>query len=470
MKWRLTLRFVFTVISVVIIVIIINIVSIIALFIGNTINNQDNKLLEQLGPEDFVRNFHSYVVSSGKNVYVSYEGKKVLDRKKTWIQILDENGKEVYSYKRPENAFTKYTPFQIVNGYKYRGGIGAPSTIFIGEKTIGDIQYTYIIGFPMQKVDKKVLTYNIDEMRIFIKKITIIVLVIDAIIALFFGYLFSRRLTKPLGDIISGVEKLGEGEYDIYYAPKGVYSDVYHNLNILSDILKSNKRERMKLDKMREDWIANISHDIKTPLASIKGYAEILSDDDYEFSNEEIKAYAEIIHQKANYIKELVDDLNLATKLKNKTSIINKKEINLVKLVRETIIDLLNDPNYSDRNIHFISVENIILKEIDGILIKRVISNLLYNALIHNDAKVKIEVKLIKDEKVHIFVKDNGKGIKSEELKYIFDRYYRGTNTGKRHKGSGLGMAIAKEIVKAHGGDIKIRSILGEGTEIEVIL
>lgn len=470
MKWKLTLRFVSTVIAVVIIVVLINIISLIALFIGNARHNQDQKILTGLGAENFVRNFNHYILSSGQNVYVSDEGKKALDVKETWIQVLDKDGREIYHYKRPENVPLKYTPFQIVNGYKYQGGIGSASTIFVGEKTVGDKQYSYIIGFPMKEVEKQVLIYNTDELGNFIKNSAMIILLIDSVIALFFGYLFSKGLTKPLGNIINGVEKLGEGDYGVCYIPKGIYRDVYHNLNNLSDTLKSNERERKKLDQMREEWIANISHDIKTPLASIKGYAEILSDDEYEFSKEEIKSYAEIMHKKSNYIKDLVDDLNLTTKLKNKTSMINKKEINLVKLVRETVIDILNDPKYSDSHINFISEENVILKEVDNILIKRVINNLLYNALIHNDSKVKIEVKVIKDEKVHIFVKDNGKGIRPEELKYIFDRYYRGTNTGERHKGSGLGMAIAKEVVKAHGGDVKISSTLGAGTEIEVVL
>ncbi|MBF8983716.1 HAMP domain-containing histidine kinase [Lutibacter sp. B2] len=470
MKWKLTFRFVATIISVVIIVILINIVAAtMVFFIRDNIARENNKFWE-FGPEVFVRKFHNYVLSNGENVYVSDDGKKILDGTKTWIQVLDEDGREVYHYKRPENIPLKYTPFQIVHGYKYQGGIGSASTIFIGEKNVGDKQYSYIIGFPMKKVEKKVLIYSADEIGGFIKNVTMIVLLIDSIIALFFGYLFSRRLTKPLVNIINGVEKLGVGEYDVYYDPKGIYRDVYHNLNTLTDTLNSNKIERMKINQMREEWIANISHDVKTPLASIKGYAEILSDDEYEFSKEEIKSYAEIMHKKSNYINELVDDLNLTTKLKNKNSMLDKKETNLVKLVRETVIDILNDPNYSERDIKFISEENVILKEVDNILIKRVINNLLYNALIHNNDKVKIEVTVIKDERVHIFVKDHGKGIKAEELKYIFDRYYRGTNTGKRHKGSGLGMAIAKEIVQAHGGDIKINSMLGAGTEIEVIL
>ncbi len=82
---------------------------------------------------------------------------------------------------------------------------------------------------------------------------------------------------------------------------------------------------------------------------------------------------------------------------------------------------------------------------------------------------VDIEVEVEKKDRIHIFIIDNGKGIK-EELKFIFERYYRVTNTGKRHKGSGLGMAIAKDIVEAHGGIINIESKFGVGTKVQIIL
>jgi signal transduction histidine kinase len=111
-----------------------------------------------------------------------------------------------------------------------------------------------------------------------------------------------------------------------------------------------------------------------------------------------------------------------------------------------------------------------VAKEIDEVLIKRVITNILHNSIIHSNENVSIEVKVEKKENIHISIIDNGKGIKDSEIKHIFERYYRGTNTGTKRKGSGLGMAIARDIVEAHNGSIKIKSQLGVGTEIEIIL
>jgi signal transduction histidine kinase len=149
---------------------------------------------------------------------------------------------------------------------------------------------------------------------------------------------------------------------------------------------------------------------------------------------------------------------------------LNKKHTNVVSLVRGVVIDILNNPQNSNVDIDFSATREVIDIDIDEILIKRVITNILYNAIVHNDENVAIEVKVEKKDRVHIFIKDNGKGIQEEELKYIFERYYRGTNTGKRHKGSGLGMAIAKDIVETHGGVINVESELLEGTKVEIIL
>ncbi|MGY3839550.1 sensor histidine kinase, partial [Bacillus atrophaeus] len=217
-------------------------------------------------------------------------------------------------------------------------------------------------------------------------------------------------------------------------------------------------------------WISNISHDIKTPLASIQGYAEIIKDKDYDLSLDVIRDYAQIIESKSLYIKEVMEDLNLTTRLKNNDLTLNKKNINLVSLIRDTLIDILNDSRYADKTIEFNASQENILINLDIILMRRAISNLILNALVHNDSNVKIVVHLEKKERTHITIKDNGKGIEKKEVDKIFDRYFRGTNTGTLHKGSGLGMAIAKDIIQKHDGEIVINSTVGKGTSINIKL
>ncbi|XTR37044.1 sensor histidine kinase [Paraclostridium tenue] len=464
MKWKITFKYIVSIICVVMIVTILNISGIIGGFIFNKINDIKK-------PEDkFTRDFSNYIQMKDNNVVVDKEGKHILDKEHIWIQILDENSNEIYRYNAPEKLNKKHTPAELINGYKYAGGFKYTDAdnILVSSKIIDNKEYTYILGFDRNSLQKYILTVNPTDLANTVIKIIWIILFIDLIIALIFGYLFSKRLTKPMKNIIEGVENLEEGKYDIYYKEKGLYQSVYNKLNKLADTLKSNEAQRNKLDKLKQEWIANISHDIKTPLSSIKGYAELLSDSDYEIDSEEVKDYGLIINQKSEYIKGLVDDLNLTMKLKSSDRVLNKNEENIVRIIKDSIIQILNDPKYSNRDIEFITNKDVIKKQVDANLFKRVINNLVYNALIHNheDVSIIVSIDYKSENDITIFVKDNGKGISKDDLERIFDRYYRGTNTGETHKGSGLGMAIAKEIIVAHGFDIGITSELGAGTTV----
>lgn len=300
-------------------------------------------------------------------------------------------------------------------------------------------------------------------------EVAIAIPILDLIVAIYFGVKFSKKVTEPMKEIIKGVENLEDGKYDILYKEDGIYKDVKVKLNNLANKLKQNEVERKKIEVMRNEWISNITHDIKTPLSSIKGYAELLESYS-DFTDDEIKQYGFVINQKSEYIKELVDDLNLTVYLKDDKRILNMQKANLVTEIKNSIISILNDSIYSEREITFQSNKDVIEESFDIKLLKRLINNIIYNALIHNDENVKIDVEVLKAEKTHIIIKDNGKGISEEDLENIFNKYYRGTNTSYVHKGSGLGMAIVYNIVKAHGWDINIESKLGEGTRIEIII
>jgi signal transduction histidine kinase len=303
-----------------------------------------------------------------------------------------------------------------------------------------------------------------DLLKIFLGTIGIV-----TIIAIVMGYLFSMNLAKPLVKIIAGIQSLAKGDFDKRYPVKGLYKDVLSNLNRLSESLQANDRERKNIEKMREEWITNISHDVKTPLASIKGYTEMLLDQEYKLNDEERKKYAEIILNKAHYIEQLMEDLNLTYQLKKSILLLKRQDVNLVELLRETIIDILNHPHYEEVNIDFNPQSEEIILNCDSTLISRALSNVIYNAIVHNPKGTKIEVNIKKEREIIIEIVDDGKGIPKVELEKLFDRYYRGTNTGEEHKGSGLGMAIAKQIIEAHHGKIMVNSKVGVGTTVKII-
>ena len=470
MNFKISGRYIITVAITVILVVFLNFIIVIGFALStDRVNDSMAREDKIFLPEDFTIEFAKYIHYQGGNIYINQDGKDLLKSHNAWIQVVDENGKEVYNYKKPTVVRDNYRPIDLIQAYKYSLE-ESMSTIFIWEKDLGDINYNYIIGFPFKEIGRNVLTYDNKKLIKVIEKIIYMVLLIDIPIALLFAYLFSRRLTKPLVGIIGDITELSHGNYSVERKEKGIYKEVNSNINKLSAQLKFSKEERKKLDAMREEWISNISHDIKTPLVSIKGYAEILSSEEYDLTKEEIEEYTKIIEDKSNYIKELIDDLNLSTRLKNQAFTLNLEKVNIVSLVRKVIIDILNNPNTNQVHIEFLPDKEVIEKFVDEALIKRVISNILYNSIIHNDESVSIKVIIKEKDKLSISIIDNGKGINEEELEHILDRYYRGTNTNKGHEGSGLGMAIANDIVIAHNGSIDIKSQLGLGTEVKILL
>lgn len=465
-KWKVTGNFVITIVAVVMLVVIINILTIFGVYIFNMVSHKNTITLKN-SPETFVRNFEKYMYDDNGILALSEEGYELLQESGAWIQVLNDYGEEISNINSPSDVPKKYTPFDMVNNYKYEE---RPYINFMLEKNLSSGHVNVILALPNNNIERVTLNFSLDSVMYQSKIIIIITLIIDAIIALIFGYLFSRKLTKPISEIITNIDILSKGNYNLYTKEKGIYKAVFENINDLSSTLRENENQRKELESMREEWLANITHDIKTPLASIQGYAEIISDKDYEFTRDEMQEYTEIIYSKSKYIKELVDELNLSTRLKNNALSLNKQNTNLVALFRNVVIDILNDSRYENRNIEFNSNIDVIEKEVDVMLLKRALTNLIFNAVVHNNESVQVKVDIKKIDKINISIKDNGNGINTKDLEHIFDRYYRGTNTGEAHKGSGLGMAISKEIINNHGGEIQINSKLGCGTEILITL
>jgi signal transduction histidine kinase len=461
-NWNITTRFLVTLVFIIIIELFIN------LLFWNQLILYTKKNFTAPTPEKFTLNFSKYMAFKNGMPFVKEEGIRQIKKNSAWIQIVDENFREMYSFKKPAAVPVKYIPIKFAHIYKYDT---ANSSIFIGEKKYGGRSFSYIIGFPLNRVAKHTLVFNPSSLRSFFWNGVLLLLGMDILVAIIISYfVFGKRMGKPLQNIINGIDELSKGAYETNYQEKGVYKGVFSNLNNLGKTLGENRKRREELEKMRATWISSISHDLKTPLSSIKGYAEIMKDPDYAFSKEEIQQYSEIIYNKSSYIQSLIEDLNLTYKLKNKAVPLKKEETNITLLLQDTIIEILNNPLYSNKNVNFYPEDENIKAFVDKKFLKRALGNLILNAIIHNKDSVQIDISIYKKNRIHITIKDNGRGISEKDLKYIFERYYRGTNTSSSIEGSGLGMAISKQIIDAQDGSINIESALGKGTTINIIL
>ena len=277
-------------------------------------------------------------------------------------------------------------------------------------------------------------------------------------------------LILHLSKIKKGIENVSQRTYT-KLPEKGIFSDVYCALNKLDIEIRNSDKVQKETERVRSEWIANITHDLKTPLSPIKGYAELLTSN-AEIDKETIQEYGEIILKNVNHTEKLINDLKLTYQLDSGAMPFQPQSVNLVRYMKELVIDIVNDPAFKDRDIAFESKVQDLEIHIDTDLFRRAMNNLIINALTHNpqETKVKISVDMNVDKEACICISDNGTGMSEEEQVELFNRYYRGTNTKEKPEGSGLGLAIAKQIITLHNGDIAVNSKLNEGTQFTNIL
>lgn len=206
-------------------------------------------------------------------------------------------------------------------------------------------------------------------------------------------------------------------------------------------------------------------------LSPIKGYAELLADGTAG-EPQTVREYGSLILKNAEHTEKLINDLKLTWQLDSGTFPFQPQQVRMERYLKELVIDIVNDPSFSDREIAFESDAVDVSAAIDPELFRRAVGNLVINGLVHNPPDTKVTVSVRKDQGngVCISVRDDGKGISEEEQAKLFTRYYRGTNTKEKPEGSGLGLAIAKQIVSLHGGEIAVKSRVGEGTEFTIRL
>lgn len=302
------------------------------------------------------------------------------------------------------------------------------------------------------------------------------------LILFFFTILFSfwigTRFGRPVLYFLKRIEKLAKQDYKPLDDRKlrnlktgrlkrkyRVYENIDQSLSELAHTLEANERKIKQTEKLREDWITGLSHDLKTPLSSIFGYSTMIASDEYDWSDTEIKGFAKTMQEKSTYMNALIEDLTYTYQLKNNAITLNKVDVNLLEFVEMYVSNLVV---WKDLQKPQGSISSQV--SIDPKLFERVLDNLVGNAIKHTPEGTKVILKVQQKEGiVQLTIQDEGKGIPKEELENLFNRYYRGTNTTTETSGTGLGLAIAKQLVEAHDGNIFVESD-GNGTNVTITL
>lgn len=294
------------------------------------------------------------------------------------------------------------------------------------------------------------------------------------------GILFSLFLVQSLSQILTSITELSKGNYDKskdLFMKNGklkwyhfLYKEVITNLKTLENSLKANSIEREKIESAKNDWLASVSHDLKTPLSYINGYSSLLLNESNNFNKEEIETYLKEIYSKGIYIGKLIDDLNFNFSIDASGNIqLKYSQINVIPFIQNILADIANDPKGENYIFEFQMEKEIMELVIDKELMYRAIYNLLINCIEHNPSGTNVNVELTQvDKSICIHISDNGKGMNKETLEHVFDKYFSGEDKQKQVKG--LGMFISKQIIEAHQGSISISSTLGKGTSVKILL
>lgn len=254
--------------------------------------------------------------------------------------------------------------------------------------------------------------------------------------------------------------------FKVKYAPFNNERDATGGLIIVfQDITQEHK-----LDNMRKEFVANVSHELKTPITTIKSYTETLMENEVE--KETTQRFLSVIDSESDRMARLVKDLLQLSNIDYKKANWKKSEISIDAMIRDIIqkLDLLIKDKNQEVNINIAEELPYIVADKDGI--EQVILNIISNAIKYTDSMGKIYISAYNDNKnITIKVRDSGIGIPKEDQLRIFERFYRVEKGRSREMGgTGLGLSIAKEIVEAHNGNIYLESDFGEGTEITMTL
>lgn len=271
----------------------------------------------------------------------------------------------------------------------------------------------------------------------------------------------SRKIVNPIKKITDATKKVASGDFNIELETKrdDEIGELTHNFNKMIKELNS-------IECLQKDFINNVSHEIKTPISSIQGFAKLLEADD--LSKEERKEYAEIIKEESDRLLYLSTNILKLAKLENQERIMNKTKFNIAEQIRRTISVL--EPKWKEKNIKF----NVSLKEQEFLgekdLMYQVWMNIIENSIKFSKQDGQIDVKMkTNQDSIIVEIKDYGIGMEEEEAKKIFDRFYQ-VDKSHTKPGAGLGMTIAKRIVELSDGKIEVKSKLNESTTFIVTL
>ncbi len=440
---KLIRRFVGIMTLSIILLIILNITFFAVVFVRNT---------STFSPWDMADHAAAALLLTDEGYSISDDVMAELEEENVWAVLIDNDTRQVVwrTAHLPDNIPMQYTLSDIaeltrgyVNGYP----------AFTGEAQSGLL----VLGFPKDRFWKHTrASWDYSFIADLPKNVLIILVINIALIFLIYAAVDSKLL-RSIKPITNGIQNLSNGR-PVCLKENGVLSELAEKINKTSEILQMQAEQLRKKETARANWIAGVSHDIRTPLSMIMGYAGQL-ETSKNLSEIERKKASVIVRQSSR-MKDLINDLNLASKLEYDMQPLTMKQENVISIIRQVIVDFMNT-NIDDKfPIEWKTADTLSACYInaDKDLLKRAVSNLIQNSINHNENGCVIYASVDdSNDTCKICIEDNGIGAFDEQIDRLnHTPHYMICDTNTAEQRHGLGLLIVKQIIEGHDGEIVI--------------
>ena len=410
-----------------------------------------NKDLTSDDDEDFISTVES--ISAPNDIYTYFE---------------TEDGYDAFSSFNWGTKATSSTYFQEKTAARQRflSSNSADNTYVFKTTKPDSTNETLVYASKLTKGGKSMYMYVFSPLYPMDSTISILssqltyITVIAIILSVLLSFFLSTRISNPIRNISRSADRLAKGEYGIVF--KGGH---FTEISNLADTLTRASIKLEKTEVMQKDLIANVSHDLRTPLTMIKSYAEMIQDISGN-DPEKRGAHLQVIMDEADRLNHLVSDMLALSRMQSGAVVINKDVFDLQEMVKQLLNSYALLQEQDGYDIRLESKDRFIPVNADEERIKQVLSNLINNAVkfCGTDKQVIVTLKR-RGNKALCQVIDHGVGIPQAELEYIWERYYRASSNMVRSKqGTGLGLSIVKEILTLHKANFGVNSKIGYGT------
>ena len=331
-----------------------------------------------------------------------------------------------------------------------------------------------VTKFNSNELDSKVMLYkvdvndgyvfvftllsNINKNYSIVKRQLIYITIVVIIFAVLISLYLSKLITDPIIEINNKAKQLADGNYNVQFGHDGI-----REIDELSDTLNYLEHEVSKTDEYRRDLMANVSHDLKTPLTMIKAYAEMVRDITYK-DKKKREENLNIIIDETDRLNILVGDILALSKMQSNSETLEIENFDLVEEIKSIVsrYDYIVEDGYVIET----DMPDKIIVRADKKKINQVIYNLINNAINYTGDDKKVTIRVTSNKKdCLVEVIDTGKGIEADKINYIWDRYYKNEKNHKRNIiGTGLGLSIVKNILEKHNFKYGVNSVINEGT------